>query len=197
MLNKEEQIIQIFDQYFGNQISWMCAGIEATLGKKETYHTCALALSTYTEILGGLVTGNLKEIGNTRKNYEAFLPYLGKEYEILDNKIKSEYPDRLKNLFSAVRSKLVHEFALRESHFVVNVEKPRDNKIGLELLTHKTEIAEMIHINFLLAEYYRDFKQGIETYKKALGKSDELFVKFLNALKDFDVPTENTKNRVP
>ena len=197
MPNKEEQTIQIFNQYFGKQISWMCAGIEATLVAKETNHTCALALSTYTEILGGLVTGQLKEIGNTRKNYEAFLPYLGQAYVDLDNQIKTQYPDRLKNLFSAVRSKLVHEFALRESHFVVKVEKPRDNKIGLELLTHKTNIAEMIHINFYLTEYYRDFKHGIETYKKALGTSDELFGKFLYSLKDFDVPTENTENRVP
>jgi len=180
MQNKKEQIIQIFDQYFGRQVSYMYAGIENTMVGKESSHTCALALSTYTEIMGGLVTGRLKETGHTRENYEAFLQYLGQGYVDLDNKIKSEYSERLKDLFSAVRSKLVHEFSLRESHFIVIAKKPRENKIGIELLTDKT--ANTIHMNFLITEYYRDFQQGIENYKKALGESDDLFSKFIHAL---------------
>lgn len=103
-----------------------------------------------------------------------------------------EYPDRLEHLFGAIRSKLVHEFALRESHLVVNAKKIRDDKIGIELWSQKTETAEMIHFNILPSEYYRDFKQGVENYTKALGKSDELLGKFLYALKDFDISTENT-----
>jgi len=90
---------EIFDSFFDIQVKWMYAGIEATMAKKESYHTCALILSTYTEIMGGLVTGNLrKEYGESRKNYEAFLPYLGQKYVNLDNLIKTQYPDRLRDL---------------------------------------------------------------------------------------------------
>jgi len=162
---------EIFDSFFDNQVKWMYAGIEATMTEKESYHTCALTLSTYTEIMGGLVTGNLrKEYGESRKNYEAFLPYLGQKYVNLDNLIKTQYPDRLKNLYSAVRSKLVHEFSLRESHMFVSYEKLHDEKIGIELLSNKVKDHEAIHINFLIPEYYRDFKNGVNKYYDDLKK---------------------------
>lgn len=199
MPNKEEYNILIFNQYFGSQLSWMFAGIEATMTKKESFHTCALALSTYTEIMGGLVTGNLKESGESRKNYEAFLRYLGQKYVDLDNMIKTQYPDRLKNLYSAVRSKLVHEFLLRESHFLVSYENPHDDKIGIELITNKTKLNETIQINFLIPEYYRDFKKGIENYKKHLVNSNELFARFIHALaiRDFSSTEGNKKTQQP
>jgi hypothetical protein len=40
----------------------MFSGIEATM-KKESIQTCVLALSVYTEIVGGFVTGKLREKG--------------------------------------------------------------------------------------------------------------------------------------
>ncbi|TLX83344.1 MAG: hypothetical protein E6K98_04910, partial [Thaumarchaeota archaeon] len=65
--------LEIFDPFFNYQVKWMFAGIEGTLEKDHAAYTCALALSTYTEIMGGLVTGNLKEErGHSKKNYEAF-----------------------------------------------------------------------------------------------------------------------------
>lgn len=160
---------EIFDSFFDHQVQFMYAGIEATISKKESRYTCALVLSTYTEIMGGLVTGNLKkEYGESRKNYEAFLPYLGEKYVELDNIIKTQYQDRLRDLYSAVRSKLVHQFMLNESHMLVFREKPDENKIGIELLSNKTETMEAIHINFCIPEYYRDFKKGIQKYYEEL-----------------------------
>ena len=46
----------------------------------------ALGLSVYTEVMGGLVTGHLKDSRWPSKNYRAFLPYLGSPYEDLDRK---------------------------------------------------------------------------------------------------------------
>ncbi len=47
----------------------------------------ALGLSTYTEIMGGFVTGHLQDPRWSRKNYEVFLPYLGTYYEELNHQI--------------------------------------------------------------------------------------------------------------
>lgn len=57
----------LFDQQLGIQLSWMYAGIEFTM-MKESVHACALLLSTYTEVLGGFVIGNLKEPRKMREN---------------------------------------------------------------------------------------------------------------------------------
>ena len=159
---------EIFDSFFDYQVKLMCAGIEATMTKKESLYTCALALSTYTEIMGGLVTGNLKKSTEARRNYEAFLPYLGEKYDELNNHIKTQYQNKLKNLYTAIRSKLVHEFALRESHAIWIYENAHEDRIGIELISNKIEIAEIHHINFHIPEYYRDFRNGITKYYNEL-----------------------------
>ena len=163
MPNKEKNNILIFNRYFGNQLSWMYAGIESTM-KKESAHSCALLLSTYTEVLGGLITGNLRERGEERKNFVAFLPYLGDYYVELHEKL---------DLYSTVRSKFVHEFSLRPSYVIWVNEKTTDKK-GIESIND--------HLNFHILEYYRDFKKGVENYKKDLVNSNELFARFIHAL---------------
>ena len=159
---------EIFDSFFDHQVKWMYGGIEATMTKQETLHACALALSTYTEIMGGLVTGNLKESSSSGKNYNAFLHYLGQKYVDLDNLIRTHYPKKLRSLYGAVRSKLVHEFSLREQYGIFTYEKLHDDRIGIEFIINKTKIAEAIHINFYIPEYYRDFKNAITKYYSEL-----------------------------
>ncbi|MGI0012394.1 MAG: hypothetical protein ACREBU_02970 [Nitrososphaera sp.] len=79
----------MFDLYFENQIrNFMYSGIEETMKRKETFHLCALALSVYTEVLGGLVTGKLKQSGSSGINYQAFLQYLGPAYVELEKEMK-------------------------------------------------------------------------------------------------------------
>jgi len=175
MPNREEQIILIFNRYFGTQLSWMCAGIESTM-KKESAHSCALLLSTYTEVLGGLVTGYLRERDKVRENFVAFLPYLGDYYVELHEKI---------DLYSTIRSKLVHEFSPRPSYAIWLNEKITDRK-GIEPMNN--------HLNFHIREYYRDFKKGVENYKKDLVNSKELYSHFIYALAIHDFPsTEGNK----
>ena len=176
MPNKNEHAILFFNRYFGTQLSWIYAGIESTM-KKESAHSCALLLSTYTEVLGGLVTGNLRERGETKKNFVAFLPYLGDYYVDLHKKI---------DLYNTVRSKFVHEFSLRPSYLIRVNEKTTDIK-GLESINN--------HLNFNIREYYRDFKKGVENYKKSLVDSNELFALFIYALaiRDFSSTEGNKK----
>jgi len=154
----------IFEQYFGTQLNNMKKGIEATLSK-ETAHPCALLLSAYTEVLGGLVTGNLKNNREMRNNYVAFLEYLGKDYVELHKKY---------DLYANVRNKLVHEFSPRPSYMIWISEKLGDRP-GIEINDG--------HLNFHLKEYYRDFKNGIKTYRNDLNTKPMMIINFIRALK--------------
>ena len=175
----------IFDLFFDHQVKFMYSGIEATMESKDSLYTCALALSTYTEVMGGLVTGNLREeYGHSQKNYEAFLSYLGEKYVKLNNELK----EQKLTLHKIIRNKLVHEFALRESHIIMNSEIPTDEKIGIEVRFFDNKI---IHLNFLVKEYYRDFKNGVAKYRDDLKFSERqpafsdgqiLFMNFIRAV---------------
>ena len=47
-------------------------------------------------------------------------------------------------------------------------EKPNDDQIGIQLFSHKIKNDEAIQLNFLLSEYYRDFKNGVTKYYNEL-----------------------------
>ena len=146
------EFVNIWDSFFFYQIPMMFDGIEILLEKGKAHHLCALALVTYTEVMGGLLTGELKkEFGASKSNFEAFLPYLGKKYVKLNESF---------DIYKDVRSKLVHEFSPRKSHLIAITKNTLDSRIGLE---YQNE-----HLNFHLREYFRDFKKGVEQYRKDL-----------------------------
>lgn len=151
----------------------MYAGIEATL-KKETVLTCALVLSTYTEILGGFVTGKLKIERNSRQNYEAFLQFLGNYYVQLNWELQK----RGTNLHREVRSKIVHEYQPRPG-FAFTLEDEATDKPGIEypslgdgqysLLKDKSlNIPPPRFLVFRAKEYYRDFRNAVDNYESAI-----------------------------
>jgi len=171
-INGMTQSFEIFDSFFNYQVQMMYAGIEATNKTNKTLHLCALALSAYTEVMGGLVTGKLKEKNQSRKNYEAFLPYLGEKYVSLNNLLI----EKGISVYEIVRSKLVHEFSPRPSYGILRSEIPNEQVIGIEYLNG--------HINIRLSEYYRDFKKGVEKYYQELKNwrnNQEKLANFLNA----------------
>jgi len=108
------------------------------------------------------------------------------------NIILTKYKKELENLYSAVRSKLVHEFALRGSHAIFFYEKAHEDKIGIDLtvpkiIVNNTEIKGIPHINFLIPEYYRDFKTAIAKYYNDLKNwknNQDILNKFLQATVD-------------
>ena len=155
----------LFETYFGRQLSWMYSGIEHTL-KTESAHSCALLLSTYSEVLGGLVTGNLQDNDQMRNNYVKFLEYMGSHYLALHSKY---------DLYKIVRNKLVHEFSPKSSYTIWATESPNKEKFGIEIIDG--------NLNFNLQEYYRDFKNAVEKYKGEIGKEGILILNFIRALK--------------
>ena len=94
--NMKKGIDDFFKEYiFGFMLGDIKVAIENGLN-----FLAALGLMEYTEILGGLVTGNLRKKGNAKKNFIAFLSYMGQYYIDLDAEI---------NLYEKVRCGLSHE----------------------------------------------------------------------------------------
>jgi hypothetical protein len=170
--------------------------------KQETLHLCAAALSMYTEVLGGMITGNLKRKGAERANYEAFLAYLGEPYA----KLNEELVRHRTNLYTEVRSKLIHQFG-PDKTYGIHLSKELQDKPGIEYvfgdslpINFKREPNTQYYpfpdtINILVREYYRDFQKGVDKYyhklevegKSLIGRARSdteipLYTNFMNAI---------------
>lgn len=98
-----------FDWYvFG----FMKHDVEAAISGQANF-LAALGLATYSEVLGALKLGTIRDKGGNQQKFEAFLPYLGAAYVQLDLQMKSG--GRFKNgLYEVVRSGLVHEYFIKQ-----------------------------------------------------------------------------------
>ena len=96
-----KRVLRFFDEYvFG----FMRSDIDAAIRGNANY-LCALGLVSYTETLGGLVTGNLALRKYSGANFRAFLPYLGAEYQA--------FKARGIDIYDVVRCGLVHEYFIK------------------------------------------------------------------------------------
>ena len=137
---------------------------------RETRISCALLLATYTEVIGGLMTGNLLKDRHSKVNFTHFIKKMGKSYEDVDSKV---------NLFKRMRSGLVHEFAPKKQFIVWLTESEQDGRCGVEYY----DGSDVLNIH--LREYYRDWKKVVESYYDELmaGTNPKLTVNFLNSMK--------------
>jgi hypothetical protein len=109
----EKRILAVFDEYI---FGFMRSDIAAAVRGKANY-LAALGLVSYTEVLGGLRTGNLGLKFHSKKDFEAFIPYLGKEYESL---LAREI-----DLYDIVRCGLVHSYFIKgESTIAMHATAP-------------------------------------------------------------------------
>lgn len=133
--------------------------------KTGTNFLVALGLSVYTEVMGGLVTGHLKDPRWSRRNYEAFLPYLGDYYKNLHKQI---------DLFKRVRCGLVHEYFVKGSSIIA---------VGFIPESTPGVVFEDGVIKFAVEFYFRDFKAGVQKYYDKLKSGDNnLLLKFKQAI---------------
>ena len=158
------------------------------LMNRETRISCALLLATHTEIIGGLMTGNLLKVGHSRSNFSHFIEKMGGKYEEIHQQI---------NLHKMLRSGLVHEYAPKKQFIVWLTEKPEDGKNGVAIY------GDVLNIN--LQEYYRDWKKIVEEFYSELMSltKPELTVKFLNSINSLAdylgqgfVPEKGTSSRL-
>lgn len=157
------------DFYFHEYIfGFMYNDIRRAIEDARANFLVALGLSVYTEIMGGFVTGHLKDTRWAKKNYKAFLPYLGSYYVNLDKQI---------DLYSRVRCGLVHEYFVKGGPAMIAVKFDNEKLPGI-IYTPKYD-----HIHIALAHYFKDFKYGAQKYYELLKSGDvDLLRKFKQAI---------------
>lgn len=130
----------------------------------------ALGLSVYTEVMGGLVTGELRSQHRARANYEAFLNYMGSPYLLLDKQV---------GLYDRVRCGLAHEYFIKGPSIIARtivdpVTQRPDTVPGIVYAPPRTKLAIQTDrglvqlprdtIAFGIRNYLRDFQQAAENY---------------------------------
>lgn len=147
-------------------------------------YLAALGLSTYTEVFGGFYNGNLRQ-GNGRKNYDAFVyNFFHDDYKEIDSRLER---DKLKGLYGAVRSGLVHEYLIKDTSMVVmHRSKPMTSGI-----VYKPE--ESPKIIFVVEQYFADFMKSFQRYYVRVKKEPELVQKFEQALQSINSPMARSR----
>ena len=151
--------------------------------KAEASHVVALALLSYTEFIGGLISGNLGKKGHTGENFGRALELFPEEYRKVDSSIqlqdfdKGEPKPRRTGIYEVFRCGLVHEYFIK-GHVLIynNPDGHADEHIGILRKEHIIEFpAEIglppypsIYLEFHTNEYFRDFKSAVGKIIKLL-----------------------------
>ena len=167
MMNINDNIsINTIDDHFKEFIfGFMLSDLKVAIEQGLNF-LAALSLMSYTEILGGYVTGKLKTRGNSGRNFKAFLPYLGDYYVDLDDRI---------GIYERVRCGLTHEYFIKGNASVVT-------KSNFSRGIFYNEDDDKIY--FIAQNYYKDLKKAIEKYHNEIinEENQELIRKFYEAL---------------
>lgn len=128
----------------------------------------ALGLLDHTEIVGGLVLGDLD--ADPEEKFEAFLPYLGECYTDLSARLKDT---RGKGLY-ALRSTLIYSYG-RRPMVVIRLESERAGRCGIELDAAGGW-------DFCVSQYARDFRHGVERLHVELNDRPDLVSNVIRVL---------------
>lgn len=164
--------IQI-DNFFKEHIfGFMFHDIETAIIGKANF-LAALGLMEYTEILGGFVTGDIRKRGTLKKNFKAFLPYLGQSYIELDNELIKD-----DGLYGRVRCGLAHEYFIKGT---ATIWMSSDSPVKCGILYEQDK--DWVH--FVVTKYFDDFKSAVKIYHGQLlhQKNEELIKAFNDALR--------------
>ena len=142
-------------------------------------YVVALALLSYTEYIGGLISGNLcsRDRGIANVNFNTALEYFPKGYQDINSSLVVEYIDekgkfqRDCGIYSLFRCGMIHEYFIKGLGTVINDPKGRvhSDQIGISVLpvempTGLTEKYLLFHTN----EYFRDFRSAVDKIFKLL-----------------------------
>ena len=160
--------LDLVEVYFREFVfGFMYHDIQQTIDLARANFLVALGLSAYTEVMGGLVTGQLRNPKWSRKNYEAFLPFLGAHYVDLQSQI---------DLYRRVRCGLVHQYFVK-GRAMIAVKFAREDAPGI------VYTSEFDHISISIERYFQDFKVGVQRYYDILRSGNvEALRKFKQAV---------------
>jgi len=183
MTKSTEQIIDYFDEYI---FGFIFHYIEQCIHAKANY-VVALALLSYTEYIGGLITGNLGKSNESKTNFNGALEYFecdgDKNYY---KNFKVKYIDENNkgsdiDIYKIFRCGLVHEYFVKGDSFVHNEPSylPREDK-GISFVNIEGKTRLRFHCN----AYFRDFRNAVMKYYKLLviDKDPNLLKNFNDAL---------------
>jgi len=143
----------------------------------------ALALLSYTEYLGGLISGNLGVRTESKNNFNKALKYFPEEYLNVDSSLKIEYQDkngRVKpddGIYAIYRCGLAHEYFIKGIATIYNnPDGPTRDHIGIVVAQHQIEWPEEYGIppvtnkvlEFYTNEYFRDYRSAVNKFFKSL-----------------------------
>ncbi len=157
----------------------------------------ALALLSYTEYLGGLISGTLGLNGKSRLNFKKALEYFPTEYNDIDSSLNMEYTDengkrqtKKKGIYDVFRCGLAHEYFIKGFPIIYNNPDGHTNEhIGILRKEHIIEFPVETglrpypsrYLEFHANEYFRDFKAAVgKIIKLLLVDRDEKLLKGFN-----------------
>lgn len=132
----------------------------------------AMGLLDYTEILGGLVLGNLNAAAEPK--FEAFLPYLGPCYEEVNRRLKSRKGGKKGKGIYSFRSAFTHTYGFKSAG-VIRMNVDRHGRCGIEF-------DEAKGWDFCVQQYFLDFRDGVERLRQKLQTDSTLVSNFVKAL---------------
>lgn len=154
----KRQVLRLFDQYV---CTFIFTDIERSIRAKTNFLT-ALGLMTYTEFIGGLISGNGGKSGNARLNFYEAYNRLGQEYVRFDQEIRSRFRNRKRkprDFYDIVRCGLVHEYFVKKN-FVIARRRRSHSAPGVCWEGRKIVIANR--------NYFHAFRRMCEQYREEL-----------------------------
>lgn len=155
-----------------------------------------MALLSYTEFIGGLISGNLGKSSAT-ENFGRALKLFPEEYRKINSSIRIEYIDNKGKLithktgiYDVFRCGLVHEYFIKGRVLIYNnADGHTDEHIGILRKEHIIKFPAEIgmppypsrYLEFHTNEYFRDFKSAVgKIIKLLLIDRDEKLLKGFN-----------------
>ena len=135
-------------------------------------YLAALGLCTYTEILGGLYSGDL--INDLGKHYLQFIKdFFPQEYILVDTNLKQD--GFCRGLYEVVRSGLTHEYFIKSKS---KVEIDNTHAISSGIMYDSKSNPQII---FYVRRYFKDFNDAFLKYYEKLKTDPAVLVNFVNA----------------
>jgi len=165
MIIDKNFILDYFQEYI---FGFMYSDLENCIRAKANFAVAALLMS-YTENIGGLITGNLGLIGTSKADFSTVLEYFTfvddtRHYK--DFKITLKEADQSKErnftIYEAFRCGLIHEYFPKLPCIIHNnaddVAHYVESDAGIGWIIHKGQKTLRFHTN----AYYRDFKNAVD-----------------------------------
>lgn len=186
-MNHDEQFIKDYFQQFIQ--GFIFNDIDKSINAGTNF-MIALALMSYTEHLGSLMTGKLGISGFSESNFNKALEYFDfngdinyyKDFKVKDNKSGKEL-----NIYKIFRCGLVHEYFPKGLEKMTIHNEPSylpSTDVGISWVDFGTERRLRFHCN----AYFRDFKNAFNKYKEdLLVKKDSILLEnFDNAINNIE-----------